>query len=88
MRRSTDLHMSIREFNEKRNKLLMAHDLEGLRKFLRERKMPCPKDNMTMLVTMHKSITAVLSLPKEFRQRSKDWLTQRGLQSLDDGDLT
>jgi hypothetical protein len=87
MRSSTDLHLSIREFNEKRNKLLLAQDLEGLRKFLKERKMPCPRDNATLRVTMHKSITAVLSLPKEFRQRSKDWLTQRGFQSLDDGDL-
>jgi len=87
MRSSTDHHLTIREFNEKRNKLLLAHDLEGLRKFLKERKMPYPRDNATMRVTMHKSITAVQSLPKEFRQKSKDWLTNRGLTSLDDGDL-
>jgi len=87
MRSSTDPRITIREFNERRNKLLLAHDLEGLKKFLKERKMPYPRDRATMLVTMHKSITAVVSLPKAFRQASKNWLTHRGLQSLDDGDL-
>lgn len=87
MRSSTDPVMTLQEFNEKRNKLLLAYDREGLRRFLRSRKMPYPRDNLTMEITMHKSITAVLTLPKAFRQKSKDWLTERGLQSLDDGDL-
>ena len=40
-----------------------------------------------MLITWHKSITAAQGLPKGYRQKSKDWLTVRGYQSLDDGDL-
>jgi hypothetical protein len=38
-------------------------------------------------ITWHKSITAALALPKAYRQKSKEWLTVRGYQSLDDGDL-
>lgn len=37
--------------------------------------------------SIHKAITGLTSLPLEFRQKSKDWLTANGLRSHDDGDL-
>ena len=38
-------------------------------------------------ITFHKSRTAMLALPREVRQASKAWLSERGYTSLDDGDL-
>lgn len=36
---------------------------------------------------IHKAITASTDLPIEFRRKSKEWLIQRGSDSLDDGDI-
>jgi len=37
--------------------------------------------------SVHKAITGCTDFPIEFRRKSKDWLTQRGSASFDDGDL-
>jgi hypothetical protein len=88
MRSSTDQHtLRIQEYVRQRNKLLLKGNPDDLRQWMRERKIPVPRSKDEMLVVMHKSITAALSLPKEYRQRSKDWLSVRNLKSLDDGDL-
>lgn len=36
---------------------------------------------------MHKAITAMPSLPRSHRMKSKHWLVEHGYQSWDDGDL-
>ena len=87
MRYSTDPKITLQQYLEQRNQVLLKGDLEGLRKFLVAKKLPCPRSKSMLEVTLHKSITAAMALPKEYRQRSKNWLTQRGLKSLDDGDL-
>jgi hypothetical protein len=87
MRSSTDPHFKIQEFVKERNKVLLKGDLNELRKFMKKHKMPFIRDNITLRVTLHKSITAAQGLPKEYRQLSKDWLSARGYTSLDDGDL-
>ena len=46
-----------------------------------------PPNLATAEVTMHKVITASKGLPMEVRRRSKAWLTLRGSQPLDDGDV-
>ena len=38
-------------------------------------------------VIMHKTITAAVDLPMDYRRKSKHWLTVHGYYSLDDGDL-
>lgn len=38
-------------------------------------------------IAMHKAITGCLSLPFDYRKKSKRWLTERGYTSFDDGDL-
>lgn len=38
-------------------------------------------------LSVHKAITGALSLPREFRLKSKAWLNERGSHSLDGGDL-
>lgn len=78
---------SIRDFVQKRNKILMGNDHEALRRFMKERKMPYPRNKALLEITWHKSITASTGLPRAYRLLSKDWLEVRGYHSLDDGDL-
>ena len=49
--------------------------------------MPVPKSKATLMITWHKAITGVVSLPKDYRQFSREWLINRGYTPLDDGDL-
>lgn len=46
-----------------------------------------PGEEEWFWVSIHKARTGALSLPREERIKSKKWLKQRGLRSLDDGDL-
>jgi hypothetical protein len=88
MRYSTDPAITLREFNNRRNRILLRGDPDELVKFLKSNKLPYPRSREMALITMHKSITGVLSLPKDYRMKSKAWLDVRGLTSLDDGDLS
>lgn len=44
-------------------------------------------DDEMLLVAIHKARTAARGLPRGERLRSKDWLEERNMRSLDDGDL-
>ena len=46
-----------------------------------------PQDEKMFWVTIHKARTGATDLPLPERRKSKLWLSQRGFQSLDDGDL-
>jgi hypothetical protein len=87
MRYSTDPKVVLKDFIARRNRILYRGNLEELRSFLKANKLPCPRSKQTLEITFHKSVTAAVGLPKEYRQISKNWLTQRGMRSLDDGDL-
>lgn len=87
MRKSTDPRIRLAEFVKERNYILLYRDPNALKQFLKDRGLPVPKNKAVLEMTWHKSITAAMSLPKEYRQKSKNWLTARGYHSLDDGDL-
>jgi hypothetical protein len=87
MRRSTDPPFNAKEFVAERNRVLRHGTPAELKEFMRARDLPVPKNKHVLLLTWHKSITAAHSLDKEYRQKSKDWLSARGHHSLDDGDL-
>ena len=87
MRSSTDPRMALREFVLERNHILLRGTPDDLKLFLRKRKMPVPKNKEVLVITWHKSITAAMDLPRDYRQMSKDWLDVRGYTSLDVGDL-
>lgn len=79
----------IEDFIKERNKALLSLNEENIRAFHRkwnEREMT--SNPVVFWGSIHKAITGIKSFPKEFRQKSKDWLTQNGLKSLDDGDLS
>ena len=66
----------------------MSLDEERIRAMFRkwnEREMPA--DPEVFWGAVHKAITGALNLPIELRRKSKTWLTEHGLRSLDDGDL-
>jgi hypothetical protein len=77
----------IKLYNRERDAMLMQRDPDVLMAFLRERGLPVPWSRDSAEVTLHKTITGVVSLPRKMRRASKRWLTERGYHSLDDGDL-
>ena len=79
--------IQIKTFIQKRNEMLLKGDIEALKAFQREWGLHLPSCDEVAWVTLHKTITAVPSLPLWYRQQSKAWLTERGYHSLDDGDL-
>lgn len=56
------------------------------RSWLAENDLP-PQKALLARVTLHKTITGVVTLPLEVRRRSKAWLDARSFTSFDDGDL-
>lgn len=76
-------------FNMERDAALLSldeHKIRAIVKKFNNKEMPA---NMEVFWgSVHKAITGALSLPKEFRQKSKDYLTKHNLKSFDDGDLT
>ena len=80
--------MEPNDFISKRNEALRTRDIDKVMDFLKEWNPDVvPKSSDIVEVGMHKSITAIASLPIEDRLASKKWLEARGYYSLDDGDL-
>lgn len=76
-------------FKKERNDALLSLDVEKIQDFyFKWNGYRLSTDNMDIFWgSVHKAITSLTSLPLEFRQKSKDYLTQHGLRSHDDGDL-
>jgi hypothetical protein len=76
-------------FNAERNAALLTGDIDVVRAFRNKWNPGAPQpSNLTVeLAAMHKAITAIVTLPIEYRRQSKQWLTEHGYQSEDDGDL-
>src|SRR5262245_45282505 len=47
-----------------------------------------PTKREAVEITMHQVRTSVLALPREKRKESWEWLKERGLETMDDGDLS
>jgi len=79
----------IAEFVKERDEMLMSLDVDRMLAF-HEKHNPAvgaPSNRNVCLISMHKARTAAKTLPIEARRLSRDWLTERGYTSLDDGDL-
>ena len=79
----------INAFRRERNEALLSLDEKKIREFQRKwNGMELPADMELFWGAIHKAITGTEGdLPLEFRKKSKAWLTERGLESHDDGDL-
>lgn len=81
------LKLAIKKYNELRNAMLLKGDIVEMQAFMLEHGVRLPSCDEAAWVTLHKTITAVQSLPLDYRKKSKAWLTERGYHSLDDGEL-
>lgn len=81
----SDLKPYLAELHE----VLLTGDLDRVEAFRRRhhpRHTP-PRSRHTVEAGMHKARTALRSLPLDVRLESKRWLTERGMRSLDEGEL-
>jgi hypothetical protein len=78
----------ISQFNKERNEALLSMEEQKIRDMVRKwNRTEMPSDMNIFWATVHKAITGAMSLPIEFRRKSKQWLDERGLKSHDDGEL-
>lgn len=61
---------------------------DALLAFMRERGVQDPSCREALEATFHKTVTASMTLPIEYRRQSKAWLDQHQMHSLDDGELS
>jgi hypothetical protein len=86
-----DNEEAVKAFVKERDEVLLRADLDEVIAFQRKhdpdieslRTMP----RLYQEAGMHKAITAVKTLPREHRMKSKRWLVERGYSSFDDRDL-
>lgn len=84
----SEVSATIKEFNKERNEALLSFDEVKIRAMvLKFNGHDMPTDPKLFWASVHKAITGCLQLPLAFRQAAKNWLSERGLKSLDDGDL-
>ena len=73
---------------QERNAAFLSLDEERIREYMiKWNGVDLPSNPDTFWASVHKAITAVKDLPINFRRQSKKYLTDRGMHSLDDGDL-
>lgn len=88
MRTAEEIKQEIERFNAERNEALLSLDEQRIRAMVRKwNGTEMPKNMKVFWGAIHKAISGATSLPLEFRQRSKAYLDEQSLQSLDDGEL-
>jgi hypothetical protein len=75
------------QFLTDRREALLSLDKEKISNYMLKYGTQPPKDEDIFWMSVHKARTALKELPLDARQKSKDWLTERGYRSFDDGDL-
>ena len=79
--------MAFDEFLSDRKHALLSMDKSVINKYCDKYKIKMPEDEETFWCAIHKARTADLNLPLEERKKSKQWLSERNFQSMDDGEL-
>ena len=88
MKLTPEQEAEIQRFNAERNEALLTMDEARIRAFVRKwNRTDLPADPHIFWGAIHKAITGNGQLPLDFRRKSKEWLTQNGYQSHDDGEL-
>lgn len=79
-----------RTYEEGRDAALLSLNESGIREYFAEWNGgvdDLPQSKTAFWRLIHQAITAVGTLPKEFRLKSKRWLISRGYGPLDDGQI-
>jgi hypothetical protein len=84
-----ELEDKIEAFIAERDEMLLANDIDRMIEFHKKHNPYRPNfaNREVAEIALHKARTGAKSLPVEERKKSKAWLTDRGYQSMDDGDL-
>lgn len=82
-----EIKQEIAAFASERNQALLSMDEDKIRAMVKKWNGTEMPQGEVFWGAVHKAITGAGSLPIEFRRKSKAWLDERGLKSLDDGDL-
>lgn len=77
------------DFVRERNEILLACDVDKALAFQAKHHpgIALPTNRFIVEIGLHEARTAATDLPIEARRLSKQWLTERGYKSLDDGEL-
>ena len=76
----------LEQFKQDRNEAMLSKDKQTIIAFMNKYDIPVPRDEV-FWITIHKTITGITSLPRDFRVLSKSYLREAGFSSMDDGDL-
>ena len=76
----------VRRYKAERDAVLLAGDVAAFTRWAARHDVVF-KDAAQAELVLHKSVTAICTLPHEVRARSKRWLLERGFQPLDDGEV-
>lgn len=80
--------MNTQQFLKDRREALLSMDKEKLLAYAKKYEVKSiPSDDEIFWIGIHKARTACVDLPMEERSKSKQWLTNLGFRSLDDGDV-
>lgn len=78
----------IEQFLKERKEALLSMDKEKILAYAQKWAIKnIPSDDETFWIAIHKARTGATDLSTKERIKSKQWLNERGYQSLDDGDL-
>jgi hypothetical protein len=78
----------IAQFIHDRDDALLSLDERRIRAFIAKWRIPwTPDPEWSLWIAVHKARTGAKTLPMDARSLSKQWLTERGFSSLDDGDV-
>lgn len=77
----------LRDYVAERDAALLSLDRPTIEAFCRKYGLGISPREDTFWATVHKARTGAKTLPLEARSLSKAWLTERGLESWDDGDV-
>ncbi len=80
--------LSIDQFKKDRNEAMLSMDEKKIRAYMKKygNQANQPLGDI-FWASVHKARTAIPSIPLEERIKSKKWLIERNLSSLDDGEL-
>ena len=76
--------MTLSKYLADRDAMLLKCDVDALEAFQRKYGMPVASTRKVSEITLHKTRTAAVDLPREERLKSWQWLTARGYTPLSD----
>ena len=80
--------MDFSQFKKDREEALLSLDESKIRAYAAKYGSAMPAGPEVFWSVVHKAITACTDFPLENRLASKQWLAERNLKSMDDGDLS